>query len=163
MLGIPAYWDDLQGQRAMRLADKIKGTANRQSQSCRAVLRLPVWLRITSLAMALALTGSVVFGMPLHSGERDCGMFMSTELCQSAPNAYGSTSTPLCCLLSPLEQGPTEIAFNLQTPAQVDLVPQQIMPADSIARPTSVSRSHWPLTSSFSRIPTYIKNLALLI
>ncbi len=149
----------------MKLIDKTSGAARRRSSSCPNKLRM--WLRITSLALALALAGSVALGTPLHSSERSCTMSMEMEGCEHMgmdPSAPAVTSTPpLCCLLNCPEPGPTGSAFSFQIPTFNDAFLQQVALAPPLTLPKPLPQSKWLQSSCFTPPETYIKNLALLI
>ncbi len=66
----------------MRLTDKISGAAKRPRLSGQDKGRLPMWVRITSVSLALALAVSVALGTPLHSSERGCNMPMAMKGCE---------------------------------------------------------------------------------
>ena len=150
----------------MRLIDKISGAAKRRSSSCRDKWRLPMWVRITSLALALALAGSVALGIPLHSSERGCNMPMEMKGCEHMgvePTAPGVTPIALCCLLDCQEPGPTGTALNLRIPSFNAAFLHQVALAPPLTLPKPFPQSKWLQSSSFTPPETYIKNLALLI
>ena len=150
----------------MKLIDKIRRAAKRRSSSCRDKWRLPVWLRITSLALALALASSVALGIPLHSSERGCNMPMEMNGCEQMgmePSAPEVTSTVLCCLLDCQEPGPTETAFTVQIPTFNGAFLNQVALAPTLTLPKPLPQSQWLQSSSFTPPEIYIRNLALLI
>ena len=123
------------------------------------------WVRITSLALTLALAGSVAFGMPLHARDTSCTMTIALRDCEPMgmePNAPGATAAPLCCLLNCQGQGPTSSSFSVQIPSfNVATAHQLVLPSLNVPKP--LPQSQWLQSSSFTPPDTYLKNLALLI
>ena len=160
---------DTRKQKAMRLLDKISAAPRWRSSSCRDKRRLAMWLRITSLALALALAASVALGTPLHSSERSCSMPMSMDMegCEHMgmdPSAPAVTSTPpLCCLLNCPEPGPTGSAFSFQIPTFNGAFLDQVALVPPLTLPKPFPQSNWVQTSPFTPPETYLRNLALLI
>ena len=154
-------------QRPMRLIDKISAAAKRRTPSCRDKWRLPIRVRITSLALALALGASVALGTPLHSSERGCTMDMDMEGCEHMgmdPSASAVTSAmPLCCLLNCQEPGPTGSGFTVQIPTFNGAFLDQVALVPPLTLPKPFPQSNWVQASSFTPPETYLKNLALLI
>jgi hypothetical protein len=79
----------------MAIADYIKGAAKHLNATRGHARRLPVWVRIISLVLAVTMTGSVALGIPLHSSERGCNMPMQMPDCEHMgmePSAAGVTA-----------------------------------------------------------------------
>lgn len=145
----------------------MKDNIQRAARHLRSVIRfdhrVPMWVRLSSLVLALALAGSVGLGMPLHSSDRGCNMPMEMEGCDMGmPTAPGMTPTALCCLLNCQEQGPTSSSFSVQTPSFSAASAHQIAPPP-VDVPKPLPQARWMQSSSFTPPDTYLKNLALLI
>lgn len=152
-------------QRAMRRIDKISEAAKRRRSSCRDKWPLPMRVRITSLALALAFVVTVAFGSPLHSSDRGC-MPIEMKGCEHMgmdPNAHSFTSVPLCCLINCQEPGPLGSAFTVQSPTQNGAFLSQVALAPTLTLPKPFPHSSWLHSASFTPPETYLKNLALLI
>ncbi len=149
----------------MKLIDKISGAAARRSSTCRDKWPLPMKVRITSLALALALGATVALGTPLHSSAR-CNMTMEMTGCEHMgmdPSAPAVTSIALCCLLNCQEPGPLGSAFTVQSPTFNGAFLSQVALAPTLTLPKPFRHSNWLHSSSFTSPETYLKNLALLI
>ena len=148
----------------MAIADYIKGAAKHLNATRRHARRLPVWVRITSLVLAVTMMGSVALGMPLHSSERGCNMPMQMPDCElmesSAPSVI---STSLCCLLSCQEPGPTGSGFTVQRPSLNGAFLSHVALAPPVTLHKPLPQSLGPKSVSFSSPDTYLRNLALLI
>jgi len=128
--------------------------------------RLPMWIRFTSLTLALALSCSVALGMPLHSSDLGCNMPMEMTVCEHMgmePSAPGVTPTSLCCLLACQEQGSTGTAFNLRIPVFAVAFLHRAAQTPPITLPQPLPQAKRLESSSFTPPDTYLKNLALLI
>ena len=150
----------------MAIADYIKGTGKHLNATRRQPRRLPVWVRFTSLVLAIGMTGSVALGIPLHSSERGCNMPMQRPDCERMgmdPSAPRVTSTSLCCLLSCQEPAPTGTGFNVQRPPSNGAFLSQVALAPPVTLHKPLPQSLWLQSVSFSLPDTYLKNLALLI
>lgn len=147
----------------MRLIDEFSGAVKRRCLSSQGKWRLPVWARITSLALAVVLAASAGLGLPLHPSERGCNMPMETKGCEQMGMAPGVTPTALCCLLNCQEPGPTGTAFNLRVPlfSVAFLHQAALTPPATLPRP--VFQANWWEGFSFTPPKPYLKNLALLI
>jgi len=143
--------------------DNINSVAKYLSSVFRDNRRLPMWIRLTSLTLALALAGSVALGVPLHPSERGCNMPMEMKGCEHMGMAPGVTPTALCCLLNCQEPGPTGTAFNLRVPlfSVAFLHQAALTPPATLPRP--VFQANWWEGFSFTPPKPYLKNLALLI
>ena len=150
----------------MAITQYINGAAKHLNATCRHARRLPVWVRFTSLVIALTMTGSVVLGIPLHSSERGCNMPMQMADCEQMgmePTGPSVTPTSLCCLLSCQEPGPTGSGFTVQRPSLNGAFLSQVALAPPVTLPKPLPQSLWLQSVSFSSPDTYLKNLALLI
>jgi hypothetical protein len=121
-------------------------------------------VRITSLIMILALTATVVAGVPLHPSERGCTMpdVVMKDCGQMAnePISPGITQSGLCCLINCQEPGPTSTAVKVRAPSVSGAFLAQILP---MALPGPAPPTKWIQAFSFTSTKTYLKNLALLI
>ena len=149
----------------MVLTDYIKGTAKYLNAMRRYARRLPVWVRFTSLVLAVTMTGSVALGIPLHSSERGCNTPTQIADCEHMgmePSAPSVTSTALCCLISCQEPGPTGSGFTVQRPLNGAFLNQVVL-ASALTLRKPLPQSLWLQSASFTPPDTYLKNLALLI
>jgi hypothetical protein len=152
--------------KVMALADYIKAAGKHLNAMHRHARRIPVWVRFTSLVLAVSMTGSVALGIPLHSSERGCNTPMQKPDCEHMgmePSAPGVTTAVLCCLLDCQEPGLTGSTFNQRKPSfSVGFLNHAALtPPASLPRP--FSQRKWLQSSSFTPPDTYLKNLALLI
>ena len=126
-------------------------------------LRLPIWFRVTSFTLTLALGATVALGVPLHSSERGCNLPVEMPGCEHmVPSAPGVAEIQLCCLLDCQEPGSTG-SVRAQIPSLNSVPVHQVAlrPAVVLAKP--VAQQSWRQSSSFKPPDTYLKNLALLI
>jgi hypothetical protein len=126
------------------------------------------WL--TSLALIVALGGSVLAGMPLHSDEQECtmsGMNGDMDCCAKARKQDATpevTTAQLCCAVNCPSSGTTPPTSSVQrTPilaivAQHPAIIQSPFVVPSLRLRTDSTQDH-PQNSK----PTYIRHLALLI
>ena len=128
-----------------------------------AKLRLPIWVRFTSLTLTLALTATVALGVPLHSSERGCNLPVEMPGCEHmVPSAPGVADMQLCCLLDCQEPGSTA-SVSVQIPS-LNLAPiHQVAPRPAFVVTKPAATQSWQQSSSFKPPDTYLKNLALLI
>ena len=128
-----------------------------------AKLRLPIWVRVTSLTLTLALGATVALGVPLHSSERGCNLPVVMPGCEHmVPSAPGVGEIQLCCLLDCQEPGSTG-SVKAQIPS-LNLVPvHQVIPRPAVVLAKLAAQQSWRQSSSFKPPDTYLKNLALLI
>ena len=126
-------------------------------------LRLPIWVRVTSLTLTLALGATVALGVPLHSSERSCNLPMEMAGCEHmVPSASGVAEIQLCCLLDCQEPGSTG-SVRAQIPS-LNLVPiHQVAARPAVVLAKPAAQQSWRQSSSFKPPDTYLKNLALLI
>jgi hypothetical protein len=120
--------------------------------------------RATSLILILMLSGSVMAGMPLHSGGSDSPMEMM-DCCKAALAHDGSARTAgakLCCAINCAMPAPTSTVVN-QNPLQlVTLTAQATLPLPRLALSHNTRLIHSSVVPTTSK-PAYIRNLALLI
>ena len=150
----------------MAIADYIKGAAKHLNAMRRHARRLPVWVRFTSLVLAVSMTGSVALGIPLHSSERGCNTPTQIADCEHMgmePNGPSVTSTALCCLISCQEPGPTGSGFTVQRPSLNGAFLDHVALASPLTLRKPLPQSLWLQSASFTPPDTYLKNLALLI
>ena len=150
----------------MAIADYIKRAAKHWNRTRRQARCLPMWVRFTSLVLAVSMTASVALGIPLHSSERGCNMPMQMTECEymgMEPSAPSVTSTALCCLISCQEPGPTGSGFTVQRPSLNGAFLDQVALAPPATLYKALRQSIWLQSASFSPPDTYLKNLALLI
>lgn len=141
---------------------KFMGTSKDAGQAAGKV-RLPIWIRVTSLTLTLALSATVALGVPLHTSERGCNLPMEMAGCEHmVPSAPGVAEIQLCCLLDCQEPGSTG-SVRAQIPS-LNLVPvHQVAPRPAFVLPKPAGAQSWRQSSSFKPPDTYLKNLALLI
>ena len=150
----------------MAIADYIKGAPKHLNATRRRARCLPVWVRFTSLVLAVTMMGSVALGIPLHSSERGCNMPMQMPDCEDMgmePSAPSVASTSLCCLLSCQEPGPTGSGFTVRRPSLNGAFLSQVALTPPVTLHKPLPQSLWLQSASFSAPDTYLKNLALLI
>jgi hypothetical protein len=124
--------------------------------------------RLASLYLLLVLVGAAFAGVPLHSGESECGMSMVDMDCCKAALLQQQTpevaDAKLCCALNCAQNGttspPGSVRITPPTPARMSSSPliAQALPNPSF-RFQSIDRFHGPPVSA----PSYLRNLALLI
>jgi hypothetical protein len=126
-------------------------------------LRLPIWVRVTSLTLTLALTATVALGVPLHSSERGCNLPDEMPGCEHmVPSAPGIAGIQLCCLLDCQEPGSTG-SVTVQIPS-LNLAPvHQVAPRPAFVLARPAAAQSWQQNPSFKPPDTYLKNRALLI
>ena len=119
--------------------------------------------RIASLTLVLMLGGSVLAGVPMHSGSSESGMM---DCCKKALEQNDSpyvAAARLCCAMNCNEPGPTSNNSS-QTFSQTGSEPTPLialaLPLTSIQRP---GRARYTLRTAALSQPPYILNLALLI
>ena len=140
---------------------KLMSTSKDAGQAAGKV-RLPIWVRVTSLTLTLALSATVALGVPLQTSERGCNLPMEMAGCEHmVPSAPGVSEMQLCCLLDCQEPGSTG-SVSIQIPS-LNLAPvHQVVPRPAFVLATP-ARQNWRQSSSFKPPDTYLKNLALLI
>ena len=135
--------------------------------TCLPKLQLPMFVRITSLSMILAITASVVAGVPLHPSDRGCAMPVPEmkDCGQIAhwPTSPGVTSFHLCCLIDCQEPGPTSTTVTVRVPSFSGAFLDEILHQSPLVLSKLAPPTKWVHTSSFTPPDTYLKNLALLI
>jgi hypothetical protein len=125
--------------------------------------------RLTALFLVTVMTGGVLAGMPLHSGEQECSMTaMSGMDCCAAARAQDAvpeaSAARLCCAVNCPQSGTTSpgglvrpvspLAVTAVHPAAAQLPPRI---------PGSTLRLDSPQDHPPNSQPTYIRHLALLI
>ena len=120
--------------------------------------------RIASLTLVLMLGGSVLAGVPMHSGSSESGMM---DCCKKALEQNDSphvAAARLCCAMNCNEPGSTS---NNNTSRNFSQTGSEPTPLIALALPpTSIQRAvraHYTLRTSALSKPSYILNLALLI
>jgi hypothetical protein len=125
--------------------------------------------RLACLFLLLVLMGGAFAGVPLRSGESECGMdgMMDMDCCKAAlmqKETPKVADAKLCCALNCAQNGttspPNSVRVTPPPPARSSSHP-------AIARPLPnssflfhpIDRLHGPPNSG----PTYLRNLALLI
>ena len=143
---------------------KVTAKSNKGSRhGAKSRAHVETWLRLTSFALALALTAGVALGAPLHSSERGCNMPMEMPGCeQMLPGTPGVASIQLCCLLDCQEPGSTG-SVSVQTPSPNLAAVHQSLPKPGFSLAKPLRKPNWLPGSSFSPPETFLKNLALLI
>ena len=150
----------------MAIADYNKGAAKHLNARRRHARHLPMWVRFTSLILALSMTGTVALGIPLHSSERGCNTHTQMSDCDQMgmePSGPSVASTALCCLISCQEPIPTASGFTVQRPSLKGAFLYQIALASPLTLHKPPAQSFWLQGASFTPPDTYLKNLALLI
>jgi hypothetical protein len=119
--------------------------------------------RIASLTLVLVLGGSVLAGVPMHSGSSESGMM---DCCKKALEQDASphvAAARLCCAMNCNEPGSTS-SNTSQSFSQTGSEPSPIivaaLPTTSLSKQL---RARYELLSASPSQPTYILNLALLI
>ena len=119
--------------------------------------------RIASLTLVLMLGGSVLAGVPMHSGSSESGMM---DCCKKALEQNDSphvAAARLCCAMNCNEPGSTS-GNTSQSYSQTASEPSPIivaaLPATSLSKQL---RARYEYLSGSPSQPTYILNLALLI
>ena len=124
-------------------------------------------VRIPALFMTLALTASVVVGVPLHPSDRGCTMpSVAMVDCGQMAEGHSSlaiTSFGLCCLMDCQEPGPTSTEVTVRIPSSNGTFLDRILLHLPLPLPRTAPPPKWVQTSSFTPPETYLKNLALLI
>ena len=145
----------------MRFSATTRHSSQQRREIPPAKLHLCMWVRITSLTVALVLAGSVALGVPLHSSDHGCNMPTEMSECEHMlPSAPGVAGVQLCCLLDCKEPGSTgSVTIQVRSSSLAPQAPPR--PAFVTAKPI-VQRS-WQQNSSFKPPETYLKNRALLI
>jgi|SRR5437867_1240713 len=122
--------------------------------------------RLSALALVLALGGSVLAGVPLHSNDKECSMTGMMDCCKRAQLQMDSpevVAARLCCAINCPQPAQTEStsAGRTSPPAVAPVHPAiAALPATS-PRFSPFSSSAFP--QSANPQPSYILNLALLI
>src|SRR5688500_15457813 len=125
----------------MGIADYIKRAGKHVNATRRHARRLPVWVRFSSLVLAVSMTGAVAVGIPLHSSDRACNAPTQIAECEHMERA-SVTSAALCCLISCQEPGPTGSEFTVQRPSLNGAFLHQV----ALASPLTLRK---PLPQSF--------------
>lgn len=119
--------------------------------------------RIASLTLVLMLGGSVLAGVPMHSGSSESGMM---DCCKKALEQNDSphvAAARLCCAMNCNEPGSTS-GNTSQSYSQTASEPSPMivaaLPATSLSKQL---RARYERLSASPSQPTYILNLALLI
>jgi hypothetical protein len=125
--------------------------------------------RLASLFVLLVLVGSAFAGVPLHSGESDCGMSMMDMDCCKAALLQQQTpevaDAKLCCALNCAQNGttspPNVVRVTPPSPVRTPSHPAITQSWLSFSlRSGFIDRMHGPPGST---APAYLRNLALLI
>jgi hypothetical protein len=127
-------------------------------------------IRLTSLVLAMVLSGSAFAGVPAQFGEQSCGMdpeMGDMECCEAAllpANDAHTATARLCCVLNCSKEG-TAPANVIRFAPQLQLTLISYPPSThalliSHLRSRLFGPSHGPPGDSH---PAYIRNLALLI
>ncbi len=124
--------------------------------------------RLASLFLLLVLVGSAFAGVPLYSGESDCGMsMMDMDCCKAAllqQQTLEVADAKLCCALNCAQNGtttpPGSVRITPPSPVRMSSSPAlaQALPILSF-RSQSIDRLHGPPVPASA----YLRNLALLI
>lgn len=117
------------------------------------------WLTI--IALVVAMSGSVIAGIPLHS-EQGCGEMDCCATAHKQDDAPEVASARLCCALNCQQPGTaTPNAATRLSQLAVALQPCIVQPI-KIA-PASLLRFHQTQVHQPNSQPSYIRHLALLI
>jgi hypothetical protein len=123
------------------------------------------WL--TSLALIVALGGSVLAGMPLHSGEQGCSMGGDMDCCAKAQAQAGPpevTAARLCCAVNCPSSGTTPPTSSIQRISPLAIIAQHPATINSpFVIPSLGIRFGLTQDHLQNSQPTYIRHLALLI
>jgi hypothetical protein len=117
--------------------------------------------RLINILLILAIGGSAVFGMPMHSGSSESGMMARCKAALQQDKSPQVAAARLCCAMNCDESGPTNgssaqnfFQNSVQPAATVTLV----LPTAATYKSAPVSHAQTARSS-----PRYILNLALLI
>jgi hypothetical protein len=125
--------------------------------------------RLASLSLLLVLVGSAFAGVPLSSGESECGMdsMIDMDCCKAAllqQETAKVADAKLCCALVCAQSGttspPNTVRVTPPSPVRVSSHPAIAPPLPNASfQFHHIDRLHGPPNSG----PTYLRNLALLI
>ena len=146
----------------MGIADYIKRAGKHVNATRRHARCLPVWVRFSSLVLAVSMTGAVAVGIPLHSSDRGCNAPTQIADCEHMGRA-SVTSAALCCLISCQEPAHPGSEFTVQRPSLNGGFLHQVALASPLTLRKPLPQSFLLQSASFTPPETYLKNLALLI
>ena len=122
------------------------------------------WL--TTFFLLAVMTGSVVTGMPLHSGEKKCPM-AAMDCCAKAQQKADKPEVKaarVCCALNCNEPGTTTPTSSFKVSPQLAVIINSVLvPRTSPLPDPGPARSSLPLGFRQNLDPAYIRHLALLI
>lgn len=104
--------------------------------------------RLTALFLLLLMTGGVLAGVPMHSGEKDCPMAGMMDCCAKARmtgNGPEVRAARLCCALNCTEPGTTPPAPSFTISPQLAVVLDDVL---AVRNPSlqSPARARRPVT-----------------
>ena len=124
----------------------------------------------TSALLILALSISVLAGMPFHGSEQECSMsgMAGMDCCKTA-HGHGEESevatARLCCAVNCPQSGTTG-SSSVQIPKislVLDISFHPVAKAADVSPIVSVTDWHYSHSPPHRSNPTYLRNLALLI
>jgi len=120
--------------------------------------------RIASLTLVLMLGGSVLAGVPMHSGSSESGMMDCCRKALEQNNSPHVAAARLCCAMNCNEPGSTSgntgQSFSQTGSEPSPIIVAALLPATSLSKQLRARYEHLSVSP---RQPTYILNLALLI
>lgn len=126
--------------------------------------------RLISFFLLLMMTGSVLAGNPLHSGEKECSMGGMTGEMDCCATARMRADRPevraarLCCALNCSESGETTRASAYKVSPQLTLaLHNALVPPAASPMNQGLPQAYAPPGLRQSSSPAYIRHLALLI
>lgn len=123
--------------------------------------------RLTALFLLLLMTGGVLAGVPMHSGEKECPMARTMNCCARARmkvNMPEVRAARLCCALNCTEPStiPPALSFNV-SPQPAVALDRVLVPHNPSTQSHASARSSSPPGYLRGSNPAYIRHLALLI
>jgi len=119
--------------------------------------------RVASVVLVLSLVGSVLAGLPMHSGSGESGMMDCCKKAMEQSNSRHVAAARLCCAMNCNEPGSpsgnTSQAF-FETGSEPTPILTVALPPASLSK---LSRTRDTARNSIHAKPAYIHNLALLI
>lgn len=128
------------------------------------------WL--TSFFLLAVLAASALAGIPMHSGEKECGMGDMAGQMDCCAMARMKSDKPevraarLCCALNCTEPGTTPLpgsSYKASQQLAVVLQSALVPPSAFLSSPGTLSHAYSPPGLRQSSKPAYIRHLALLI
>ena len=122
--------------------------------------------RLTAFVLLAVVTGGLLAGVPLHSGEHECGMADMPGCCatarthRDAPEVFAAR---LCCALNCTEPGTAAPTFAFRVSPQAAVFLHHALAPRTAVQISGPSRFNSPPLHTHDSQPAYIRHLALLI